>query len=129
MASLGTTRSMIVSGDEGLDELSLAGGNELADVLGHDFEMHRFDAAQAGLPHAPIEAIRGGDATHNAAALRALLLGAPGPYRDAVLLNSAAALLIAGEVEDWRAGVEEAAEAIDKGLAKALHDCWIAAVR
>ena len=129
MAALGTTRSMIVSGDEGLDELSLAGGNELADVLGHDFEMHRFDAAQAGLAHAPIEAIRGGDATHNAAALRALLLGAPGPYRDAVLLNAAAALLITGEVDDWRAGVEEAAEAIDKGLAKALLDCWIAAVR
>ena len=129
MASLGTTRSMIVSGDEGLDELSLAGGNELADVVGHEFEMHRFDAAQAGLMHAPVEAIRGGDATHNAAALRALLMGAPGPYRDAVVLNAAAALMVAGEVEDWRAGVEEAGEALDKGLAKALLDCWIAAVR
>ena len=129
MASLGTERSMIVSGDEGLDELSLAGGNELADVTGHEFEMHRFDAAQAGLQHAPIEAIRGGDAIHNAAALRALLMGAPGPYRDAVVLNSAAALLLAGEVADWRAGVEEASEALDKGLAKALLDCWIAAVR
>ena len=129
MASLGTTRSMIVSGDEGLDELSLAGGNELAVVVGDDFEMHRFDAAQAGLPRAPIAAIRGGDAIHNAAALRALLLGEPGAYRDAVLLNAAAALLVAGEVEDWPAGVEEAAEAIDKGLAKALLDCWIAAVR
>ena len=129
MAALGTERSMIVSGDEGLDELSLAGGNELADVIGHEFEMHRFDAAQAGLMHAPIEAIRGGDATHNAAALRALLMGAPGPYRDAVVLNAAAALMVAGEVEDWHAGVEEAGEALDKGLAKALLDCWIAAVR
>ena len=129
MAALGTERSMIVSGDEGLDELSLAGGNELADVLGHDFEMHRFDCAQAGLRHAPVEAIRGGDATHNAAALRALLMGAPGPYRDAVLLNAAAALMVAGEVEDWREGVEEAGEALDKGLAKALLDCWIEAVR
>ncbi|MDP3674839.1 MAG: anthranilate phosphoribosyltransferase [Novosphingobium sp.] len=128
MASLGTERSMIVSGDEGLDELSLAGGNELADVIGADFEMHRFDAAQAGLQHAPIEAIRGGDAAHNAAALRALLMGAPGPYRDAVVLNAAAALLIAGEVEDWQEGVEEAGEALDKGLAKTLLDCWIAAV-
>lgn len=128
MASLGTERSMIVSGDEGLDELSLAGGNELADVIGDDFEMHRFDAAQAGLQHAPIEAIRGGDAAHNAAALRALLMGAPGPYRDAVVLNAAAALLIAGEVDDWHEGVEEAGEALDKGLAKALLDCWIAGV-
>ena len=129
MASLGTERSMIVSGDEGLDELSLAGGNELADVVGHEFEMHRFDAAQAGLLRAPIKAIRGGDAVHNAAALRALLMGAPGPYRDAVVLNAAAALMVAGEVEDWREGVEEAGEALDKGLAKALLDCWIAAVR
>lgn len=129
MANLGTRRSMIVSGDEGLDELSLAGGNELADVVDHDFEMHRFDCSQAGLPPAPIEAIRGGDAGHNAAALRALLMGAPGPYRDAVLLNSAAALLVAGQVADWHEGVEEAAEALDRGLAKALLDCWIASVK
>ncbi|MFC4295488.1 anthranilate phosphoribosyltransferase [Novosphingobium tardum] len=128
LARLGTGRSMIVSGDEGLDELSLAGGNEIAEVLGNDFEMHRVDAAQAGLAHAPVEAIRGGDAVHNAAALRALLLGTPGPYRDAVLFNAAAALQIAGEVSGWEEGVEEAAEAIDKGLAKALLDCWIATV-
>ncbi len=128
LASLGTGRSMIVSGDEGLDELSLAAGNELADIVANDFEMHRFDCADAGLAHAPVEAIRGGDAVHNASALRALLMGAPGPYRDAVLLNSAAALQIAGEAPDWRSGVEEAGEAIDKGLAKALLDCWIAAV-
>jgi anthranilate phosphoribosyltransferase len=125
MARLGTERSFIVSGDEGLDELSLAGGNELAEVTGDDFEMHRVDAADAGLEHAPVEAIRGGDAAHNAAALRALLMGAPGPYRDAVLFNAAGALMVAGEVESWADGVEGAAEAIDKGLAKTLLDCWI----
>jgi anthranilate phosphoribosyltransferase len=129
MAHLGTRRSFIVAGDEGLDELSLAGGNELAEVVAHDFEMHRVDAAQAGLPQAPIEAIRGGDAEHNAAALRALLMGTPGPYRDAVLFNAAGALIVAGEVESWSDGVEEAAEAIDKGLANALLDCWIAAAK
>ena len=66
-------------------------------------------------------------AAHNAAALRALLMGEPGPYRDAVLFNAAGALIVAGEVESWTEGVEEAAEALDKGLAKALLDCWIAA--
>ena len=91
--------------------------------------MRRIEASLAGLPHAPVEAIRGGDAVHNAAALRALLMGAPGPYRDAVLFNAAGALMVAGEVDDWREGVEEAAEAIDKGLAKALLDCWIAAAK
>lgn len=125
MASLGTGRSMIVSGDEGLDELSLAAGNELADVSGGEWEMHRVSCEQAGLAHAPVEAIRGGDATHNAAALKALLLGAPGPYRDAVLFNAAAALQIAGAASDWHEGVEEAAEALDKGLAHTLLKCWI----
>ncbi len=129
MARLGTGRALIVSGDEGLDELSLAGGNEMADVKGNDFEMKRIDASELGLPHAPVEAIRGGDPVHNAAALRALLKGAPGPYRDAVLFNAAASLLVADEVDSWTDGVEEAAEALDKGLAYTLLDCWIASVK
>ena len=129
MARLGTERTFIVSGDEGLDELSLDEGNELADVQGREVLMRRVRAEDADLPHAPVEAIRGGDAVHNAKALEALLMGAPGPYRDAVLFNSAASLIVAGEVESWEEGVEEAAEALDKGLAKALLDCWIAAAK
>ena len=129
MARLGAEKAMIVSGDEGLDELSLAGGNEVAEVVGRDFEMQRLDASQAGLEHSPVEAIRGGDPAHNAKALQALLMGAPGPYRDAVLFNAAAALIVAGEVESWTEGVEEAGEAIDKGLAKGILDCWIEACK
>jgi anthranilate phosphoribosyltransferase len=129
LARLGTEHSFVISGDEGLDELSLAGGNELAEVVGGEVRMKRVDVAEAGLARAPIEAIRGGDPAHNAAELHKLLLGEPGPYRDAVLFNAAGALLVAGEVETWRDGVEEAAEAIDKGLAKALLDCWIAHVK
>jgi anthranilate phosphoribosyltransferase len=129
LARLGTTHSFVVSGDEGLDELSLAGGNECADVVGATIAMHRISAADAGLPVHPVEALRGGDAAFNADALRRLLMGEQGAYRDAVLFNAAGALIVAGEVDDWRAGVEEAAEVIDKGLAKALLDCWIAAVR
>lgn len=129
MARLGTERTFIVSGDEGLDELSLDEGNELADVQGRDVRMRRVDAAHAGLPHAPVEAIRGDDAAHNAKALRDLLMGAKGPYRDAVLFNAAGALMVAGEVNSWSDGVEDAAEAIDKGLAKQLLECWIAAAK
>ena len=55
-----------------------------------------------------------------------LLDGEAGAYRDAVLLNASAALMVAGHVHDWHSGVEEAAEAIDKGLAKALLNCWVA---
>jgi len=126
---LGTEHSLVVSGDEGLDELSLAGGNELAEVRAGAVRMQRVSPADAGLATAPVEAIRGGDAAHNAAELRKLLQGEPGPYRDAVLFNAAGALIVAGEAANWTEGVEEAAEAIDKGLAKALLDCWIAATR
>ncbi|MEO0063100.1 MAG: hypothetical protein RLZZ08_1660, partial [Pseudomonadota bacterium] len=125
MARLGTDHSFVISGDEGLDELSLAGGNEVAEVIGAEVRMKRVTAADAGVPAAPVDAIRGGDPAHNAAALRALLQGAHGPYRDAVLFNAAGALLVAGEAQSWAEGAEEAAEAIDKGLANALLDCWI----
>ena len=126
---LGTDHSLVVSGDEGLDELSLAGGSELAEIKGGDLAMRRVSPADAGLPTAPVEAIRGGDAAYNAEALRRLLMGETGPYRDAVLFNAAGALIVAGEAKTWRDGVEEAAEAIDKGLANALLNCWIAATR
>jgi len=129
LSRLGTERSFVISGDEGLDELSLDKGNELAEVSADGVTMRRVHAGEAGLPHAPVSAIRGGDAAYNAAALRALLLGEKGPYRDAVLLNAAAALQVADEVSSLADGVEEAAEAIDKGLAKALLDCWIAACK
>jgi anthranilate phosphoribosyltransferase len=129
LARLGSDHSFVIAGDEGLDELSLAGGNELAVVTPSGFVMQRISPVDVGLPTAPIEAIRGGDPAYNAEALRRLLLGEPGPYRDAVLFNAAGALMVAGEVDSWEAGVEEAAETIDKGLAKALLDCWIAATR
>ena len=122
---LGSEHALVVSGDEGLDELSLAGGNELAEVRHGELAMRRAVPGDAGLATAPVEAIRGGDPAHNAAALRRLLEGETGPYRDAVLFNAAAALMIADEVADWHAGVEEAAEALDKGLALALLNCWI----
>ncbi|WP_334185036.1 anthranilate phosphoribosyltransferase [Novosphingobium sp.] len=126
---LGSEHSFVISGDEGLDELSLAGGNEVAEIKDGELSMRRVSPDDVGLPIAPVGAIRGGDAAYNAEALRRLLLGDEGPYRDAVLLNAAGALIVAGEVETWREGVEEAAEAIDKGLANALLNCWISALK
>ena len=123
---LGTEHSRIISGDEGLDELSLAGGNAVAVVEPDGVRYQRTTAADAGLPVHPVEAIRGGDAQHNALELRKLLQGEHGAYRDAVLFNAAAALLVAGVVDTMPEGVEEAAEAIDKGLANTLLNCWVA---
>ncbi len=127
MELLGTDRALIVSGAEGLDELSISGTSYVA-ALGLPTAME-LRPEDAGLVSHDLSALRGGDAAFNAAALRQLLQGDPGAYRDAVLFNSAAALLVAGHVGDLLEGVEEAAEAIDRGLANTLLNCWIATVR
>lgn len=128
MALLGTEAALVVSGEEGLDELSIDGPSRIAAINVANVR-DRITPAEAGLPSHPLEELRGGDAAYNAAALQRLLLGEKGAYRDAVLLNAAGALILSGEVAGWRDGVEEAAEAIDRGLAKALLDCWIAATK
>ena len=122
-ALLGLDDVMLVAGDEPLDELSVAGASTVL-RLGH--APVRVVPEDAGVSrHAP-HALHGGDAATNAAALRRMLLGEASAYRDAVLFNAAAALIVAGHAGDWHAGVEEAGEAIDRGLANALLDCWIA---
>jgi anthranilate phosphoribosyltransferase len=115
----------VVSGEDGLDELSTEQASVVVNV-GRCSLPTRIVPEDAGLPRHPLAAIRGGGPEENALALRRLLQGEPGAYRDAVLLNAAAALVIAGEAGDLREGAEEAAEVIDKGLANALLDCWIA---
>jgi anthranilate phosphoribosyltransferase len=126
ITELGTDSTMLVAGDEPLDELSIAGPSTIIRIGACGSGSSRVTAADAGLTAHPLSAIKGGDAAFNAAALRRLLAGEQGAYRDAVLLNAAAALIVAGDVTDLTQGVEEAAETIDKGLAKALLDCWIA---
>jgi anthranilate phosphoribosyltransferase len=123
---LGSDSAMMVAGDEPLDELSIAGPSSLVRIGQCGDGEARLAPEDAGLSRHPLEALRGGDPAYNAAALRRLLMGEAGAYRDAVLLNAAAALIVAGRVERWTDGVEEAAEAIDAGLAKALLDCWVA---
>lgn len=125
LEQLGTEAAVVVSGEEGLDELSGAGPSITVSVGA--FRMApRVAPEDAGLPRHPISAIRGGDPAHNAAALRRLLKGEEGAYRDAVLLNAAACLMLAGRATDLREGVEEAREMLDNGLADTLLDCWIA---
>lgn len=128
MQLLNMDKVMIVAGMEGLDELSIAGPSRVA-TLGLEGISDTVSPEDAGLTRHNLEAIRGGDATFNAAALRRLLEGEEGAYRDAVLLNAAGALIVAGEAASWAEGAEEAAEALDKGLANALLDCWIAACK
>jgi anthranilate phosphoribosyltransferase len=119
LARLGTERAWLVHG-MGLDELTLAGPSqvvELKDGTIRDFEV---TPEEAGLDRAPAEALKGGDPAENAAALLSLLEGANGAYRDCVLLNAAAALVVAGRAATLREGVALAARSIDSGAALAV---------
>ena len=118
LAQLGSDRAWLVHGSDGTDELTITGVSWLAaleDGTVKEVELHPEDA---GLPVHPFEAILGGTPEDNAAAFRALLDGAPSAYRDAVLLNAAAALVVAEAAEDLRAGVAMARESIDSGAAR-----------
>lgn len=119
LAQLGSEKAWLVHGSDGTDELTITGtswvaGLEAGDV--RDFEVHPEDA---GLPVHPFEAIIGGTPTENARSFDALLDGTPSAYRDAVLLNAAAALTVADAASSLREGVEMAAHAIDSGAARA----------
>ncbi|MGN8000622.1 anthranilate phosphoribosyltransferase [Sphingomonas sp. 22176] len=125
LEQLGVEAAAVVSGEDALDELSTEAASVVVNV-GRARLPTRITPEDAGLPRHPLAAIRGGDPEYNALALRRLLQGEHGAYRDAVLLNAAAALMVAGRADDLRDGVEEAAEMLDNGLANALLDCWIA---
>jgi anthranilate phosphoribosyltransferase len=125
LRQLGTERAIVVSGKEGLDEISISGPTHVESVgLTLPFDVITPDAF--GMPVYPANALQGGDAQFNARAIRALFMGDRGAYRDAVIINAGAALVVADHVSTIADGIEEASEAIDKGLAKALLDCWIA---
>ncbi len=119
LARMGTQRAWLVHGGDGTDEISIAGPTAAVETENgaiREFELHPEDA---GLPVHPFESILGGAPADNAKALRALLDGAPGPYRDAVVLNAAAALVVAGAAADLKEGAARAAEALDSGKARA----------
>lgn len=124
--ALSYEKVMLVSGEEGLDEISIAGPTRIALIDGDAILHSTIRPEDVGLPRHDPQSLRGGDAQFNARALTRLLDGEKGAYRDAVLFNCAAALIVADAVHSWEEGIEEAAEAIDKGLAKGLLNCWIA---
>jgi anthranilate phosphoribosyltransferase len=116
---LGSERAFIVHGRDGLDEISISGPTDMAVLENGAVTMQTVTPEDAGLVPAPLSAIRGGDAAHNAAALTRLLAGETGPYRDIVLLNAAAALVVAGAAGNLREGAGLAAGALDSGTARA----------
>lgn len=122
LCNLGCEKTWVVHGSDGSDEITTTGITHVACL--EDGKVTTFDIspADAGLPTAKPEDLKGGDDGHNAAAVRSLLAGEPSAYRDVVLLNASAALIIAGEVADLKSGVSKAAAAIDGGQAQAVLD-------
>ncbi|WP_444668451.1 anthranilate phosphoribosyltransferase [Cereibacter changlensis] len=119
LKALGSEKAWLVHGGDGSDELSISAASKVAaleDGEIREFELH---PEEAGLPVHPFEMIVGGTPAENAVAFRALLDGAQTAFRDAVLLNSAAALVVAGKVNSLPEGAELARESLDSGAAKA----------
>ena len=117
LAALGADRAWVVHGADGTDEISIAGPTFVAELRHGRVTEFEVTPGDAGLPEHPLAAIIGGSPAENADALRALLGGAPSAYRDAVLLNAAAALVVAGRAADLVAGVAQARNAIASGAA------------
>jgi anthranilate phosphoribosyltransferase len=121
LARLGVRRAWVVHG-AGLDELTLAGESQVTAVEDGAVRTFTVTPAEAGLGAAGPETLKGGDAAGNAALAQALLEGEPGPRRDVVVLNAAAALVVAGRARDLEQGAALAAAAVDEGRARRLLD-------
>jgi anthranilate phosphoribosyltransferase len=119
LASLGAERAWVVHGDGGLDEISPSGETKVASLENGNISTMTVSPADAGLDVRPLEEIRGGDAEHNAAALRAVLEGSRDAFRDTAVLNAAAALLVAGKAADLHEGAALASDSLNSGRALA----------
>lgn len=117
LRDLGAKGAMVFHGEGGLDELSLAGGNLVAELVKGQIKNYTLFPQDAGLNPASLRELAGGTPQENAAITQKVLAGERGPRRDVVLLNAAALLKVAGVVNDWKEGVAMAAQAIDSGNA------------
>ena len=117
LAELGTIRAFVVHGADGLDEISNTGESQISEVHEGVVRSSRVRPEDFGLPRATIRDLRGGDRGENAQIIRRVLGGEPGPRRDIVLMNAAAALVAGGKARDLKEGVGMASQSIDSGAA------------
>lgn len=126
LKNLGSEHVWVVHGHDGLDELTTTGATTVAELKDGKISVFEVTPADAGLPPAKLSDLQGGNAEVNAAAIRDVLAGKPGPFRDIVLLNAAAALIVGGKAQSLPEGVELAARSIDGGAAQRALDRLIA---
>jgi len=117
LKNLGAESIWVVHGSDGLDEITLTGPTFVAALEGGNIRTFEVTPDDAGLPRANGDALKGGDADANAVALKGVLDGKPGAYRDVALLNAAAALIVGGRAKDLKEGVAIGAKALDSGAA------------
>jgi anthranilate phosphoribosyltransferase len=125
LGRLGAARALVVSSEDGLDELSTSAPTRVVEVNGTELERYTVSPADCGLPEAPAEAVAGGHPADNARVTRAILAGETGPARDLAVLNAGAAIYAAGAAESIPDGVRRAQEAIDDGAAARTLDAYI----
>jgi anthranilate phosphoribosyltransferase len=118
LAELGVQRAFVVHGADGLDEISLSGETYVAELNKGTVKRYTVTPEDFGMSRNPIETLRGGDAQENAALIREVLEGRPGPRRDIAVINAAAALVTAGIAANFQDGVQLASTAISSGLAQ-----------
>ncbi|MBF0563491.1 MAG: anthranilate phosphoribosyltransferase [Alphaproteobacteria bacterium] len=125
LGRLGAERAWVVHGADGLDEITTTGPTHVAEYRDGSVATFTITPESVGLRRAKPEDLKGGDAEHNAAAIRALLDGEPGAFRDIALFNAAATLVVADKIPDLKAGLDLATAAVDSGWAKATLDRFI----
>jgi anthranilate phosphoribosyltransferase len=118
LKNLGAERAYVVHGSDGLDEITTSGPTAVASLENGAVTTFEISPEDVGLKRAPVEALRGGDADANAAALRGVLEGKDSPYREVAAFNAAAALVVAGRAKDLKQGVAMALKALDSGEAE-----------
>jgi anthranilate phosphoribosyltransferase len=118
LGALGSERAWVVHGSDGLDEITTTGPTFVAELNNGKVTAFEVKPEDAGLKASKPGDLKGGEAVHNADALRAVLDGKPGPYRDVVLMNAGAGLVVAGKAKDLGGGVKLATKSIDSGEAK-----------
>ena len=122
LRNLGSERVWVVHGSDGIDELTTTGPSTVVELKDGRLNSFEVTPEEAGLARAGLEELKGGNGKANACVMTKMLDGAKGPIRDIVLLNTAAALIVAGRVKNLKEGVEEGAKAIDSGAARATLD-------
>lgn len=122
LRELGSDQALVVHGSDGLDEITLTGPTQVSELRDGHVSTRQIHPGDFGLQTVLADALKGGDADHNARILRGVLDGEEGPQRDVVLLNSAAAMVVGGLAEDITAGLEVARESIDSGKARHALD-------